>query len=76
MAEVSDDKWGHSYSRSKAAFPAPWLRSEGKFWPTTSRIDDVFGDRFLTTSRPLPAEAQQRQPEHDAATAAAAVAAA
>ena len=40
------DTWDHSYPRSKAAFPLPWVL-DNKFWPTVSRIDDAFGDRNL-----------------------------
>ncbi|GAX78132.1 hypothetical protein CEUSTIGMA_g5574.t1 [Chlamydomonas eustigma] len=45
---VLSDKWDRPYSREKAAFPAPWLK-ESKFWPTTSRVDNVYGDRNLIT---------------------------
>ncbi|KAL8115247.1 hypothetical protein AgCh_021907 [Apium graveolens] len=40
------DKWTKPYSREYAAFPASWLRST-KFWPTTGRVDNVYGDRNL-----------------------------
>ena len=43
---VLGDKWDRPYSRDLAAFPAEWTR-QSKFWPTTSRIDNVFGDRNL-----------------------------
>jgi glycine dehydrogenase len=43
---VSADSWEHSYPRTKAAFPLPWIL-ENKFWPSVSRIDDAFGDRNL-----------------------------
>jgi glycine dehydrogenase len=42
MAEA----WDRPYSREVAAFPAPWVRA-AKFWPTTSRVDNVWGDRHL-----------------------------
>ena len=32
-------KWDRPYSRSKAAYPLPWLR-EKKFWPSVARVDD------------------------------------
>uniref|UniRef100_A0A7N0USE0 Glycine cleavage system P protein n=1 Tax=Kalanchoe fedtschenkoi TaxID=63787 RepID=A0A7N0USE0_KALFE len=41
------DAWTKPYSREYAAFPAPWLRAS-KFWPTTGRVDNVYGDRNLT----------------------------
>jgi glycine dehydrogenase len=43
---VSADEWKHGYSRSLAAYPAPWLRAH-KFWPPVSRIDNAYGDRNL-----------------------------
>jgi glycine dehydrogenase len=45
-AAVCSDSWSHSYSREKAAFPLPWLRTS-KFWPTVGRIDNPYGDRNL-----------------------------
>ena len=41
---IAADAWEHSYTREKAAYPAPWLR-EHKFWPAVGRIDNVYGDR-------------------------------
>lgn len=46
QAVVISDKWDRPYSREKAAFPLPYLRAF-KFWPTVSRVDDVYGDRNL-----------------------------
>ncbi|KAG6423397.1 hypothetical protein SASPL_113792 [Salvia splendens] len=40
------DVWTKPYSREYAAFPAAWLKN-GKFWPTTGRVDNVYGDRNL-----------------------------
>lgn len=45
---VLSDKWARPYSRERAAFPAPWVR-QAKVWPTTSRVDNVYGDRNLIT---------------------------
>jgi hypothetical protein len=45
---VLADKWARPYSRETAAFPAPWVAA-AKFWPTTSRVDNVYGDRHLIT---------------------------
>ena len=50
-AAVTSDDWGHPYSRSVAAWPAPWLR-EHKFWPSVARIDNVYGDRHIFCSCP------------------------
>lgn len=47
---VLADKWDRPYSRETAAFPASWVR-QSKFWPTTARVDNVYGDRHLVTTR-------------------------
>ncbi|KAK2724569.1 glycine dehydrogenase (decarboxylating), mitochondrial-like [Artemia franciscana] len=46
-AAVMLSSWDKSYSRELAAFPAPFVRPETKFWPSVSRIDDVYGDKNL-----------------------------
>ncbi|WP_018691650.1 aminomethyl-transferring glycine dehydrogenase [Algicola sagamiensis] len=53
--DVLQEDWDRAYSREEAAFPLPYVR-ENKFWPTVTRIDDVFGDRNLICSCP-PVEA-------------------
>eukprot|EP00526_Cylindrotheca_closterium_P003005 CAMPEP_0113630730 /NCGR_PEP_ID=MMETSP0017_2-20120614/15969_1 /TAXON_ID=2856 /ORGANISM="Cylindrotheca closterium" /LENGTH=1000 /DNA_ID=CAMNT_0000541211 /DNA_START=91 /DNA_END=3093 /DNA_ORIENTATION=- /assembly_acc=CAM_ASM_000147 len=50
-------KWNHSYSPDIGCFPAPWSRSN-KFWPTSGRVDNVYGDRNLVCTCP-PLEAYQ-----------------
>ncbi|MEM7245122.1 MAG: aminomethyl-transferring glycine dehydrogenase [Acidobacteriota bacterium] len=45
------DEWDRSYTRSRAAYPLPYLR-EHKFWPSVGRIDNVHGDRNLICSCP------------------------
>ncbi|HEV2095398.1 MAG TPA: aminomethyl-transferring glycine dehydrogenase [Chthoniobacterales bacterium] len=49
--QVIADEWTRPYSRTQAAFPAPWTR-EQKFWPAVARIDNVYGDRNLICSCP------------------------
>ena len=50
---VTADTWTHPYTRSEAAFPAPWVRAN-KFWPTVARINNVYGDRnVICTCPPL-----------------------
>jgi len=57
--EVLSDKWDKPYSRDVAAFPAPWIRAN-KFWPTSGRVDNVYGDRNLVcTCPPLSAYEQE-----------------
>lgn len=46
MAVITSDEWNHSYSRSAAAFPLDYLKSN-KFWPAISRVNNTFGDRNL-----------------------------
>jgi glycine dehydrogenase len=46
--EVCNDEWKHPYSRTKAAFPAEWIK-ENKFWVNVARVDNAFGDRNLVT---------------------------
>ncbi len=48
---LTADIWEHSYSRERAAWPAPWLR-EHKFWSPVARIDNAFGDRNLFCTCP------------------------
>jgi glycine dehydrogenase len=46
---VTSDEWNRPYSRKQAAWPAPWLK-EHKFWPSVSRVDNVYGDRNIFCS--------------------------
>ncbi|MES2309449.1 MAG: aminomethyl-transferring glycine dehydrogenase [Verrucomicrobiota bacterium] len=46
---IISDKWDRPYPREQAAYPAPWTR-EHKYWPTVSRVDNVYGDRNLICS--------------------------
>ena len=45
-ASVTSDEWNRPYSRQQAAFPATWLKTH-KFWPSVSRVDNVYGDRNI-----------------------------
>jgi len=45
--ELMSDEWNHQYTRTKAAFPVPWLK-ENKFHIPVARINDAYGDRNLT----------------------------
>mgnify|MGYP006079784717 CR=1 FL=1 len=46
---IASDNWSHPYSRDIAAFPNDSVRAN-KYWPTVSRVDNVFGDRNLVCS--------------------------
>ncbi|MCU0351676.1 MAG: hypothetical protein MUF43_12760, partial [Flavobacterium sp.] len=45
-AIIMADIWDKPYSREKAAYPLPYIKSN-KFWATVSRIDSAYGDRNL-----------------------------
>jgi glycine dehydrogenase len=51
VAAVTSDEWSHPYTRTEAAYPAPWLNGT-KFWPAVGRVDNAFGDRNLQCSCP------------------------
>lgn len=44
MQVVCADTWDKPYTRQEAAFP---LEHDDKYWPTSGRVDDAFGDRNL-----------------------------
>ncbi len=48
---ISDD-WKYPYSREKACYPLPYLRSGRKFWPEIARVDNAYGDRNLICTCP------------------------
>ncbi|KAI5794461.1 glycine cleavage system P-protein-domain-containing protein [Peziza echinospora] len=56
---IGEESWkDRSYTREQAAYPLPYLRDR-KFWPTVTRVDDVFGDSNLfCTCSPVEAEAE------------------
>lgn len=53
MQDIFDPAWDRAYERQYAAFPVAFV-AENKFWPTVTRIDDVYGDRNLICSCPSP----------------------
>jgi glycine dehydrogenase len=50
-AVVMASEWDRPYEREVGAYPAPWVKAS-KFWPTTSRVDNVYGDRNLVLRLP------------------------
>jgi glycine dehydrogenase len=48
---VMSDAWTYGYSREKAAYPLPYVRSH-KFWPSVARVDSAHGDRNLVCTCP------------------------
>jgi glycine dehydrogenase len=51
-AHCLSSDWKHKYTREEAAYPLPWVKSRGKFWPSVGRVDNVHGDRHLTCKFP------------------------
>ena len=47
---VTSDDWTHAYTRQQAAFPSGV--TDGKYWPSVARIDNVYGDKHLICSCP------------------------
>jgi glycine dehydrogenase len=45
------DNWTHPYTRSKAAYPLPYLKMH-KFWPAVGRVNNSFGDRNIMCTCP------------------------
>jgi len=43
--------WERPYSRETAFFPLPWVR-EKKFWVSSNRVDNVYGDKNIMCSCP------------------------
>ena len=64
---VMAENWDRPYPREQAAFPAPWVKA-AKFWPTTSRVDNVYGDRNLIVKLPSVEEGDSN-PEPEAVAA-------
>lgn len=59
LAVITADEWNHTYSRSQAAFPLPYLR-ENKFWPSVSRVNNTVGDRnLICTCEPVESYAEE-----------------
>uniref|UniRef100_A0A672INQ1 glycine dehydrogenase (aminomethyl-transferring) n=1 Tax=Salarias fasciatus TaxID=181472 RepID=A0A672INQ1_SALFA len=52
LACISSSTWDRPYSREYAAFPLSFIRPETKFWPSISRIDDIYGDQNLVCTCP------------------------
>jgi len=50
ITSVVSDTWDRPYSREAAAYPDSRLR-RNKMWPSTSRIDDAWGDRKCVRAR-------------------------
>jgi glycine dehydrogenase len=51
LNEITKDEWNHSYPRSKAAYPLPYIKGN-KFWASVGRVDNAYGDRNLVCACP------------------------
>ena len=49
LEQITQENWPYSYSRQKAAFPLDFVK-DYKFWPSTRRLDEAYGDRNLICS--------------------------
>lgn len=47
LNHVTSNEWKHKYSREQAAYPLSYIKERGKFWPTCSRINNLYGDKNL-----------------------------
>jgi len=55
---VTANEWERPYEREKAAYPLPYVRDIGKFWPSVGRVNNALGDRHLVCTCP-PMEAYE-----------------
>jgi glycine dehydrogenase len=60
LHEVTADEWPHSYSRQVAAYPLPWVMNS-KFWASSNRVNNSYGDRHLVCTCPPISEYQQEE---------------
>ncbi len=51
-AVITSDHYNKPYTREKAAFPLPYVKQNGKFWPTVGRVNNAHGDRNLVCTCP------------------------
>ncbi|NNN99577.1 aminomethyl-transferring glycine dehydrogenase [Vibrio sp. B1-2] len=51
QSDLASEAWAHPYSRETACFPSAHTKAS-KYWPTVSRVDNVYGDRNLVCSCP------------------------
>ncbi|KAJ8306015.1 hypothetical protein KUTeg_016560 [Tegillarca granosa] len=52
QAVIMSSNWDRPYSREVAAYPVAYVKPETKFWPSVSRIDDIYGDQNLVCTCP------------------------
>ena len=64
LTMLLDPEWKHPYTRAKAAYPLPWLKSSNKFWPAVRRVDQAGGDRHLVCTCPPAASYADTEASH------------
>ena len=52
LERVTMDAWEFPYTREKAAYPISYLREGFKFWPSSARANNAYGDRNLICTCP------------------------
>merc|ERR1711970_1399806 len=52
LKQIFSSTWDRPYDREVAAFPAEFVRSDNKLWPSVGRIDDSYGDKDLVCTCP------------------------
>jgi len=52
LKQIFSSEWDRPYTREQAAFPAPFVTSDRKLWPSVGRIDDSYGDKNLVCTCP------------------------
>lgn len=52
LKQIFSSDWDRPYTREIAAFPAPFVTSDRKLWPSVGRIDDSYGDKNLVCTCP------------------------
>lgn len=50
-AEDMISDWDRPYSRAQAFYPLPWVKDK-KFWVSSNRVDNVYGDKNIMCSCP------------------------
>ena len=49
LTKLLKGEWKQAYTREKAAYPLSWVGTH-KVWPSTARVDNVYGDKNLNCS--------------------------
>ena len=47
-----NSNWNYEFTREQAAYPLPYVRNRGKFWPSVRRVQNPYGDKNLVCACP------------------------